>query len=106
MILTAIYFEEGESYPKRLADTLNTSPSNLSHSIKYLCSKGLLQKFMCEEDTRRTILKLTSKGSKKVSKLIYLYNQTQALFEDAISEKSIMSWNKKSSELIEAFQNQ
>ena len=36
MILASLYFEEESVTPTVISDSLNTSPSNVSHAVKYL----------------------------------------------------------------------
>lgn len=103
MILISLYFEEESVSPKDISSSLNTSPSNLSHAIKHLRANCLIKKVANSDDERSFFMELTSKGEKKVSKLVALYNETQDAFEDQLGEKQILSWNKKGRELINTF---
>jgi len=103
MILAAIYFEEESVTPKALSELLNSSPSNISHAVKFLRSNNLIKKVVNNLDERSIYLELTNKGEKKVSKLISLYSETQDMFESVLSENQILSWNKRGLELIKMF---
>ncbi len=94
MILLSIYFEKSEVYPTQLSETLLLTSSNVSHCLTYLVKKNWLVRLSDKKDARKTILKLTSSGINKTTRLIKYFDQVQNDCEKKLSEKKILEWNK------------
>src|SRR5271168_1477774 len=84
LILTGLFFEEKPVRPTELAKTFSAAKSNMSHALRALERKGLVErKTATEEDARAYFFSLTKEGKKKVPKLIKIFDSTQDQIENA-----------------------
>jgi len=86
LILTAIFFETEQSVnPALLAQTFQTSRSNISHCVSHLEYLGFLKRTVNGQDARGFFLTLTPLGRKKALMLIKYFDGIQNLFESKVS---------------------
>jgi DNA-binding MarR family transcriptional regulator len=81
-VLLAIYFERPIAVPpSKLAETLGTTRSNLSHCVSSLEKRKLLRRQLNPNDSRSYHLSLRHEGAKLVLRLIRLFDRAQSGFE-------------------------
>jgi DNA-binding MarR family transcriptional regulator len=83
LIVTGLFFEGQAVQPSELAATLKCSRSNISHAIRDLEKKGLLERATKSSDARAYYISLTKSGKKKASRLIKIFDSTQDQMEAA-----------------------
>lgn len=98
-IAVALFFEQEPVRPGRLAETLQTTASNISHALKGLVAGGWVARSSSAEDARSFHLELTPAGRKKVVVLIKMFNELQDVFESELGERRIVAWGRRTREL-------
>lgn len=83
LILTGLFFESGAVRPSALADALKSTRSNISHALRDLEKKGLVERKTSEGDARAYFFDLTRTGKKKASRLIHVLDSVQEQLEIA-----------------------
>ena len=83
LIVTGLFFEERPVRPSELAETLKSSRSNISHAVRDLEKKGLVERTTNASDHRAYFLTLTRTGKRRASKLIRIFDTTQDQIEAA-----------------------
>jgi DNA-binding MarR family transcriptional regulator len=91
LVLTGLFFEEKAMRPTELAKTFSASKSNLSHALRDLERKGLVERQSHSKDARAYFFNLTREGKKRVPKLIKLFDSTETKIESALPAKKINS---------------
>jgi DNA-binding MarR family transcriptional regulator len=81
LIVTGIFFEERAVRPSELAATLGCSRSNISHAIRGLERKGLIERGLAKSDARAYLITLTKAGRRKAPQLIKIFDSAQAELE-------------------------
>jgi len=71
-----LFGEEKYLTPKGIANKMNLVKSRISKLISGLNKKGLIQKIADPEDSRTTLLRLTSQGHKKLNEINLFLNET------------------------------
>jgi DNA-binding MarR family transcriptional regulator len=85
LVLAAIFFEKKTTVkPSSLAETFQTTRSNVSHCISSLEAKGLVARKIDPEDARGFQLVLTSTGRKRAVRVVGILDRTQTQFENGI----------------------
>jgi DNA-binding MarR family transcriptional regulator len=87
LILTALFFEDQEVRPFELANILQVSKSNLSHSLRSLEKKGWIERGIHSQDARGYLFSLTSTGKKKAVVLIRIFDEAEEVIERNIGRK-------------------
>ena len=94
-IVVALFFENKPASPSRLAKTLETSPSNISHSLKKLIHAGWAHRALDSTDGRAYLIELTSLGKRRAVQLIRIFDGLQTVFESQVGSRGLMVWNKR-----------
>ena len=81
LILTGLFFEESPIRPSTLADTLGSTRSNVSHALKDLERKGLIERSLLKGDARAYLIALTRLGRRKAPRLIKIFDANQERLE-------------------------
>lgn len=102
-IVVALFFENKPASPSRLAKTLETSPSNISHSLKKLIQAGWAHRLLDNSDGRAFFIELTPSGKKRAVQLIRIFDGLQAVFENQVGERGLMVWNKRAKMIEEVY---
>ncbi len=89
LILTGIYFEERPARPGELARAFACSRSTLSHALRGLERKGLLERKSSSDDARAYFFSLTKEGRRKVPRLVKIFDSTEDRIEEAFAGKKI-----------------
>jgi len=89
LIITGLFFEERQMRPSELATTFRASRSNMSHALRGLEKKGLIERKTSTEDARAYFFNLTKDGKKQAAKLIKVFDATQDHFDKAFVSKKI-----------------
>jgi DNA-binding MarR family transcriptional regulator len=90
LVLAAIFFEKGglegrgAIKPSSLAETFETTRSNVSHCISSLEAKGLVQRRIDEEDARAVQLVLRPLGRRRAVRVVGILDRMQRRFEEEI----------------------
>ena len=71
-----LFGEEKYLTPKGIANKMNLVKSRISKLISGLNNKGFIQKIADPEDSRTTLLRLTSQGHKKLNEINLFLNET------------------------------
>ena len=71
-----LFGEEKYLTPKGIANKMNLVKSRISKLISGLNNKGFIQKIADPEDSRTTLLRLTSQGHKKLNEINSFLNKT------------------------------
>ncbi|MGE0632593.1 MAG: MarR family winged helix-turn-helix transcriptional regulator [Pseudobdellovibrionaceae bacterium] len=85
LVLTGIFFEEKPVRPTALAKTFSSSKSNISHTLRSLEKKGLIERNISQEDARAYFFSITKEGLKKVPKLVKIFDSTEQQIENAFA---------------------
>ena len=90
-----LFGEEKYLTPKGIAAKMNLVKSSISKLISGLNQKGLIQKIPDPEDSRTTLLRLTSRGHKKLNDInLFLINtHHEVLQQMAPEQRSTMMTN-------------
>lgn len=83
LIVTGIFFEERAVRPSELAATFKSSRSNISHAIRDLERKGVLERASQENDARGYRLSLSRGGKRKAARLAGIFDSIQNQIEAA-----------------------
>lgn len=89
LILTGIYFEERAVRPGELAESFACSRSTMSHALRGLEKKGLVQRKGSAEDARAYFFSLTKEGRRIVPRLVKIFDTTEDKIEAAFGGKKI-----------------
>jgi MarR family transcriptional regulator, organic hydroperoxide resistance regulator len=89
LILTGIYFEERPVQPSELAATLQSTRSNISHSLRSLEKAGWIERKTSLKDARAYFFTLTREGKKKVHRLIKIFDSAQEQIEKSLGGKKL-----------------
>jgi DNA-binding MarR family transcriptional regulator len=81
LMLTGILFEDRAVRPSEFAETFGCSRSNISHAIRSLEKKGLIDRQLSRQDARAYLITLTKAGRKKAAQLVRIFDVTQSEFE-------------------------
>jgi DNA-binding MarR family transcriptional regulator len=85
LVLAAIFFEKHEKIkPSSLAETFETTRSNVSHCISSLEAKGLLQRKIDPEDARAVQLVLRPLGKRRAVQVAGILDWMQRQCEESI----------------------
>lgn len=85
LTLTGLFFEERPVRPTELAKAFSSSKSNMSHALRDLEKKGLVERKISQGDARAYFFSLTKDGKKKVPKLVKIFDSTQDQIEKAFA---------------------
>ncbi len=92
IILLVLYESIEPVRAKDLSQILNWEMSRLSHQITRMEAGGLLQREICDTDTRRFKVKLTKLGKENISKALPLQElEVKHCFGDILSESQLNS---------------
>jgi MarR family transcriptional regulator, negative regulator of the multidrug operon emrRAB len=73
---------EGIANPSQLCASVAQSPANMTRVADALCERGLITRVACEQDRRRTILRITASGEALALALLpHMAAHTRALFD-------------------------
>lgn len=89
LILTCLFFEEKTVRPTELAKTFQTTKSNMSHALRSLEKKGLVERNTDGGDARAYFFSLTKEGKKKCPRLIKIFDSTENRLESAFGQRKI-----------------
>jgi len=89
LVLTGIFFEQGPVRPTQLAKTFLSSKSNMSHVLRRLEKKGLLERSLLKEDARAYLFSLSKEGRRKAPRLIKIFDSTEHQIESSLAGKRI-----------------
>lgn len=89
LILTGIFFEERPVRPSELAKILRATRPNVSHALRNLEKRGLVERRTSKEDARAYLFDLTREGRKKVPRLVKLFDSTENKIEQALGGKKV-----------------
>jgi DNA-binding MarR family transcriptional regulator len=89
LIMTGIFFEERSVRPSELAKILRTTRPNVSHALRNLEKRGLVERRSSREDARAYLFDLTREGKKKVPRLIKIFDSTEDKIEKALGGKEV-----------------
>jgi DNA-binding MarR family transcriptional regulator len=89
LILTALFFEEKAVRPTELARTFQATKSNMSHSLRSLERKGLIERKTDNNDARAYYFSLTKEGKKISTRLIKVFDSTENRLEAAFGQRKI-----------------
>ncbi len=81
LILTGLFFEDKPTQPSQLAKVLKVGRSNISHCLRDLEKKQLIERSIHRSDARAYLIELTKNGRRKASKLIRLFDFAQEKME-------------------------
>ena len=85
LVLAAIFLEgRGEVRPSLLAETFETTRSNVSHCVSSLEGKGLVERGVNEEDARAMRLTLKPLGKRRAVRVVGILDGLQRRFEEEI----------------------
>lgn len=86
LILLALFFEgPREVTPSSLQQTLGLAMDQISHILKSLENKSLLQRQLSPADRRQRVLQITTPGKKKATELIKIFDQFEEKLESSSS---------------------
>lgn len=85
LVLTGLYFEQDMVRPTELAKTFSSSKSNMSHTLRQLEKKGLIERKTADDDARAYYFSLTKSGERKIPRLIKIFDSTEKQIEDAFA---------------------
>jgi DNA-binding MarR family transcriptional regulator len=88
-ILTGLFFEDKPVRPTVLAASFSASKSNISHSLRSLERRLLIERKSSDEDARAYFFTLTKEGKKKVPRLIKIFDSVQNKLEAEVGGKRI-----------------
>ena len=71
-----LFGDEKYLTPKGISSKMNLVKSRISKLISGLNKKGFIQKIADPEDSRTTLLRLTSQGHKKINEINAFLNET------------------------------
>lgn len=100
LILTALFFEDREVRPLELAQVLQVSKSNLSHSLRALEKRGWLKRSLHPQDARGYLFSLTAQGRKKALVLVKIFDKTESELEDSAGAKNVRDWLQSSRSIL------
>ncbi len=89
LVITGLFFEDRPVRPTELANTFSVSKSNLSHSLRSLEKKKLLERKTTPEDARAYFFSLSKEGGKRAQRLIKLFDSTEDRLEKAFGGRKI-----------------
>ena len=90
LVLAAIFLERrGQIKPSALAETFETTRSNVSHCISSLEAKGLVQRKIDPEDARAVQLVLRPSEKKKAARVVGILDRMQRQLEDEIGSAKL-----------------
>ncbi len=95
LILTGMFFEERPVQPTELAQTFSCPKSNISHALRDLEKKKLIERSTPADDARAYLFSLTKEGKRTVPKLIKTFDTTEDHLEARQIGKSIILQLKK-----------
>lgn len=81
LIVTGLFFEDREVQPTELAKTFQCSKSRISHALRRLERKGLVERRTATQDARAYYFSLTKEGRRIAPRLIKFFDSTQAQIE-------------------------
>src|SRR4051812_22923624 len=67
LIITGLFFEDRPARPSQIARLLKVSRSNISHALRDLERKTLIERSMLKNDARAYHISLTREGRRKAS---------------------------------------
>jgi DNA-binding MarR family transcriptional regulator len=82
LIVTSLFFEAVDVQPSQLASELKTSKSNISHALRDLERRGLVERHLRSNDARAYFFSLTRTGKRKAHQLIKIFDANQRAMED------------------------
>ncbi len=85
LVLTGLFFEEKPVRPTELSKAFSTTKSNMSHTLRGLEKKGLIERKTSNKDARAYLFTLTREGKKKAPKLIKIFDSTEQQIEKAFA---------------------
>lgn len=92
LVLAAIFFEKrGEIKPSSLAETFETTRSNVSHCLSSLEAKGLVQRRIDPEDARAVQLVLRPQGRRRAVRVVGILDRMQRQIEEHIGAAKLES---------------
>ncbi len=81
-LMTLFSQPDGVAHPGELCASAAQSPANMTRVADGLCERGLITRVACEQDRRRTILRVTAAGEALARELLpQTVAVTQSLFE-------------------------
>lgn len=102
LVLAAMFFEKrGEIQPSALADSFETTRSNVSHCISSLEARGLVRRKIDPEDARAVRLVLGPQGKKKAVRVVGILDLLQRLLEAEIGVAKLQGIIRQMSEVEE-----
>src|SRR5262249_758034 len=85
LALTGLFFEQSPVRPTQLAQAFSVSKSNMSHTLRQLEKKGLIERKTSVRDARAYLFSLTKSGEKKIPRLIKIFDSTERQIEDSFA---------------------
>jgi DNA-binding MarR family transcriptional regulator len=89
LIMTGIFFEERPVRPSELARIFRTTRPNISHALRNLEKRGLVERRTSREDARAYFFELTREGKKKVPRLVKIFDSTEDKIEQITGGKKV-----------------
>ena len=92
IILIVLYESKKPVRIKEMSQIINWEMSRLSHQITRMEAVGLLQKDICEEDSRRFEIKITDRGKALIQKAFPLQElEIKHCFGDILTDSQLNS---------------
>ncbi len=102
LILAAIFFEKkGAIKPSHLAQTFQTTRSNVSHCISSLEAKGLVERKVDSDDARAFRLALQPRGRQQAVRVVGILDRLQRHLEERIGPANLQAMLKHMSAVEE-----
>ena len=89
LVLTGLFFEEKPVRPTQLAKTFSSTKSNLSHALRDLERKGLVERNIAQEDARAYFFSLTKEGKRRVPRLVKIFDRTEESLENRFAGRKV-----------------
>jgi DNA-binding MarR family transcriptional regulator len=89
LVITGVFFEERALRPTELARAFSSSKSNMSHTLRGLEKRGLVERKTSAEDARAYFFSLTKEAKRKAPRLIKIFDSTQSQIEKAVAGKKV-----------------
>ena len=84
LVLAAVFFEKKGVKPSALAETFQTTRSNMSHCVSSLEAKGLVRRRIDPDDARALQLILLPAGRKRAARVAGILDRMQRQVEQTV----------------------
>jgi DNA-binding MarR family transcriptional regulator len=90
LIITGIFFEERAARPSAMAEILGCSRSNMSHALRDLERKALVERALVAGDARAYQFSLSREGKKLAQRLIRHFDLFEESLENHFREQGLI----------------